>query len=100
MTTAATATTTTTTTKAPRPIPRSKECPTSSINSIYYNSYARLQVIVTQTEKLYFVNSDGIRYGPVTLRNYLPWINGEIDASLMTKKLNNRDNTLFFVGSK
>ena len=74
-------------------------CPTT-ISAIYYNSYAKLQFIITETNKLYFIESNGRIYGAGKVSSYFPAIKNKIDASYKTKELYNKERTILFVGSQ
>ena len=88
------------TTLTPRPVPRKWKCPKENIMATYYNSYHRVQILITQTKKLYFINHTGLMYGPARLSNYFPWVEGQVDTTFMTTQLRNKDHTILFVGPK
>jgi len=103
-TTTPTTTTTTkrTTTRQPptkiSPTSYSRTCPTSPIILHYYNRYAKMEVVVTANQKMYFiVKKKGIKYGPLSTKSYLPAsrVLDDVTAAMSTP---DQKNTIFFAG--
>ena len=71
---------------------------------MYYNTYARLMVAITENEDLYFLRKDGSnRLGPLPLRSYIPnsKVPERITAAFNIDYMNSGEYyTIFFAGKK